>query len=271
MLNDTRSTAESHLGALANLSYKFSNYHQIHTNLFYNKSGTSESRFMEGGWPQEFGIGPDAPTYFNRVLSYTERDVRSLQFSGEHFLKPILNITFDWNVSLAKTTQVEPDRRLITSAFQDVNGQTNHIITGSGFDDPSRYFRNLDDNSNTYSFNIKLPFKQWDSKKSEFKIGAFYQETDRDFKERIFSYRINNHLFNELNGNITEVFSEQYMGITSVDTLGNGSLRYNFGNTVKDNTRLRNQYTGDQKVTAFYGMIELADCCFSKFNCRCTI
>lgn len=257
LLDDTRSTAESNLGGLANLSYKFSNYHQIHTNLFYTKSGTSETRFMEGGWPQEFGSGADAPIYFNRVLSYTERDIRSLQFSGEHFFESILGLGFDWNVSLSKTTQDEPDRRLITSAEQKINDQVNHIITGSGFDSPSRYFRNLEDNSNTYSFNIKLPFKQWDGKKAEFKVGAFYQENDRSFNERIFTYNIDNRLFNKLDGNITEIFSPQYMGITSIDTMSNGNLRYNFGNTISDNTRLRNQYNGDQKVTAIYGMIDI--------------
>ncbi len=257
ILDDTRSTAESYLGGLANLSYKFSNYHQIHANLFYNKSGISETRFMEGGWPQEFGIGGDAPTYFNRVLSYVERDVRSIQFSGEHFFKSILGMTLDWNVSLAKTSQVEPDRRLITTAEQVINDRTNFIITGSGFDDPSRYYRDLEDNSNTYSINLKIPFKQWSGQKGDFKTGAYFQNLDRDFNERIFSYRVDNRLFNDLGGDIEALFSPVYLGIISTDTLSNGNIRHNFGNTIRDNSKLRNQYTGDQGIVAYYGMVDL--------------
>lgn len=257
ILNDTRSTAESHLGGLANLSYKFSSYHQIHANFFYNKSGISETRFMEGGWPQEFGLGPDAPTYFNRVLSYTERDIRSIQFSGEHFFNSIWGMTFDWNVSLANTSQVEPDRRLITSAEQVVNDRTNYIITGSGFDDPSRYYRDLEDKSNTYSVNLKIPFEQWAGQQSNIKIGAYLQNKDRDFNERIFSYRVDNRLFNDLGGDITALFSPEYLGIISTDTLSNGNVRYNFGNTIRDNSKLRNQYSGDQKIVAYYGMVDL--------------
>ena len=257
LLNDTKSTAESNLGGLANLSYRFSKSHQLHTNFFYSKTGESETRFMEGGWPQEFGVTEDAPIYFNRVLAYTEREIQSLQFSGEHYFESILGSRIEWNYSNANTTQVEPDRRLLTTAEQRFEDRTNYIITGSGFDNPSRYYRDLEDNSNSYSLNIKIPFKQWNDKRSEFKFGGFYQSMDRDFNERIFSYQVDNRLFNELQGDITTLFSDEYLGIVSIDTLSNGNTRYTFGNTLRDNSKLRNQYNGEQEITAFYAMFEL--------------
>lgn len=257
LLNDTKSTAESNLGGLANLSYKISNSHQVHTNFFYSKTGESETRFMEGGWPQEFGLGEDAPLYFNRVLSYSEREIQSLQFSGEHYFESILGSRVEWNYSNSNTTQIEPDRRLLTTAEQRFEDRTNYIITGSGFDDPSRYYRDLEDNSNSYSLNIKIPFKQWNDKRAEFKFGGFFQTSDRDFSERIFSYNVDNRLYNELQGDITTLFSDEYLGITSIDTLSNGNTRYTFGNTLRDNSKLRNQYTGEQEITAYYAMFEL--------------
>ncbi len=258
LVQDQKGSSEANLGGLATASYKFSSFHQLGGNIFYSRSGISESRYQEGSWPQEFGLGDNSPAYFNRVLSYIDRDIKSYQIRGDHNLTWLLNSNVDWNVSFASTTQDEPDRRLISSSTQLFDdGRVNHIITGSGFDDPSRYFRYLEDNTDTYNLNFAIPFSQWNGLNSKFKFGTTYQKVDRKFNERVFTYSVSNNLFNQLNGDISALFDEQNAGIIKVDTLSGGRLRYTFGNVIRDNSRKKNNYTGDQEVTAYYSMIEM--------------
>lgn len=257
LLNDNRASTESNIGGLFTTTFNINPYHQIGGNILYSKIGISETRFQEGSWPQEFGLSEDAPAYYNRVLAYTERDILSYQLRGEHNLKSFLNTMIDWNVSISKTKQDEPDRRLISTSTEFSENGTNYIITGSGFDDPSRYFRNLEDKTNTYNLNIAIPFEQWGGHIAKIKFGVTYQDITREFRERIFSYTVKNQLFNQLDGNLIELFDPANNGITKVDTLSGNRLRYSFGNTIRDNSKLRNNYDGEQNVAAFYGMIEL--------------
>ncbi len=254
-LKDAQGSAESTLGALTSIALNINSNNQISGNVFYSKSGTSTARFQEGVWPQELD---DKRIVRNRVMGWVERDVLSYQIRGEHLFSSFLGTTIDWSASFAKTTQDEPDLRLLFSIEDTTRTPSLHTIRGSNFDDPARYFRYLEDNSNTYNINLSIPFTQWSGLASKFKVGAFYQTTDRNFTERIFTYLPVNAFYNEVNGNITELFSDKYNGLISTDTLSNGTLRYNFGNVIRDNSRPRNNYSGDQTVLAGYFMIDLA-------------
>ncbi|QQS37892.1 MAG: TonB-dependent receptor [Ignavibacteriales bacterium] len=256
LVNDTKGTSEANLGGLASFSYNFNPTQQIGGNVFYSRSGISVARSQAGEWPQEFGTGPNSPVFNNKVLNWTERDIISYQVRGQHFLSPLLGSTVDWSLSFSETNQDEPDFRLLSySVGQTANGP-NYIISGSGFDNPSRYFRALEDNTQNYVVNISIPFSQWDGLNGKFKVGGFYQNSERTFTERIFSYSVDNQIFNQVGGNLDIFFSDQYTGITSVDTIGT-TLRYNFGNVITDNSKTKNNYNGTLEVNAFYGMVEL--------------
>ncbi len=169
----------------------------------------------------------------------------------------LYDIAADWSVSFAKTTQEDPDLRLIFSIEDTTKNPSTHTIRGSNFDDPSRYYRDLEDNLNTYMVNFSVPFSQWNGLSSKFKFGGQYQKIDRTFNERIFSYLPINQYFNDVEGDPAKLFSSQYNGIVEIDTLSNGTQRYNFGNVIRDNSRPRNNYTGNQDVTAVYGMLDI--------------
>lgn len=256
LVSDTKGSSEANLGGLATLSYNINNNQQIGANLFYSKSGISTSRSQSGIWPQEFGTEPTAPTFNNLAMSWVERDILNYQFRGKHFIAELFNTSIDWTASFSNTNQDEPDYRLLSYSSQQTNNGTNYIIVGSGFDAPSRYFRKLEETSQNYGLNISVPFNQWNGLGSKIKFGVAYQNIDRDFKERIFVYDASNQLFNQLNGNLDLFFAQENLGIASVDTLGGGTLRYNFANVIKDNSRLRNNYSGDMQILASYGMIE---------------
>lgn len=258
LLTDQKSSSESNLGGLFTMNYKFSSYHQLGGNIFYSRSGIAETRYQAGSWPQEFGLDENGPQYFNRVLSYSDRDILSYQLRGDHNLTWLLNTSIDWNVSISNTSQIEPDRRLISSSMQEFSdGSKNYIITGSGFDDPSRYYRELEDKSNSYNLNFAIPFSQWNNKQGKFKFGASHQSLTRNFNEKVFTYSVSNKLYNDLDGSIVDFFGNENLGILSIDTLSNGRLRYNFANTVSNASKDKNNYDGKQDVSAIYGMIEL--------------
>jgi len=251
LLDDSRGVSETTWGGLITAAYNFSPEQQLSGNVFYSKSGISKSRYMTGTWPQERA---GVHTYNNIVLEYLERDILSFQLKGDHHFSSILNSHLDWSASIATTQQQEPDRRLTTyiSAPTAQSG-TSYTISGSNFDNPSRYFRDLDDDINTFNLNIAIPFTQWDGINSKFSFGGMYQSSDRVFEERIFTYNAKDVIFNENNGNVGLQFLEENNGI--VDTLANG--RPVFGNTVFDRSFDKNNYTGDQKIYAAYGMVDL--------------
>lgn len=253
-LSDAQGTSESSIGGLATLAFNLNSRQQIGGNVFYSRSGTSTSRFQEGHWPQELD---NRRIVRNRVLGYVERDILSYQIRGDHYMNFLFGSTFDWSASFATTTQNEPDLRLIFSIEDTSRTPGLYTITGSNFDDPSRYYRELQDNSGTFNFNFTIPFEQWNGATSKLKLGGMYQESDRKFRERIFSYVADNSFFNEVEGDLSEFFSDQYSGITDVDTLSNGSYRYTFGNVLRDNSRDRNNYDGNENIFATYAMIDL--------------
>jgi outer membrane receptor protein involved in Fe transport len=258
LVNDSKGSSEANLGGLANITYNLNNNQQVGANIFYSKSGIATARKQFGIWPQEFGNEPNSPIFNNIAMSWIERDILNYQLRGQHFISELFNTTIDWTASFSNTNQDEPDYRLLSYSAQPTGTSTNYIIVGSGFDSPSRYFRFLEENSQNYNLNFSIPFAQWNGLSSKFKFGAAYQKTDRDFKERIFAYDASNQLFNQLNGNLDLFFAQENLGISSIDTLAGGNtLRYNFANVIRDNSRLKNNYSGDLEIFASYAMIEI--------------
>lgn len=263
-VSDREGSSEANLGGLLTLAYNIAPEHQISANAFYTRSGTMNTRSQDGKWPHQFGIG-DNRVVHSDVIEYIERDVLNYQINGEHSFPGLFDSKIDWSVSLGKTTQNEPDRRLIFHITDFTADDSSYTITGSNFDDPSRFFRELEDNSNTFKVDYTLPFEQWSGLKSKLKLGYYEQHSDREFTERLFTYNTNNELFQTLEGDIEAYFQTENIGISSVDTLSGNNLRYNFGTNIEENSKPRNNYSGDQKITAGYAMIELPILDFVRF------
>jgi len=258
LLKDSKSSSEANLGFLTDLTYFFNANHKIGFNAFYSHNGTSITRYQDGQWPQELGHDDLYRTYQTRVFTFLERDVRSYQLKGEHYIRPLLNLSMDWSASLARSTQDEPDRRAISIIYTASPTDTSYTIRGSNFPDPSRYYRYLKDHTDTYNVNFSLPFSLWSGRSNTFKFGYSYQDISRDFRERIFSYNTANNILNDLNGDLREFFSPAYSGITRIDTLNSGRIRYNFGNTIYDFSKPKNNYDGYQLIRAYYAMMDLS-------------
>ncbi len=255
LLDDSKGKKEATLGALTDLSFNLTPEQRIGFNMFYSHSGISTARYMTGSWPQE--ISDENRPVTNRVLRYLERDVQSYQMRGEHLISALFNSKINWSTTLSKTKQDEPDRRHLFNITTYSDSDTFFTIRGSNFDDPARYWRFLDDQNNTYQIDWETPFSNWSGKTSKFKFGYNRQEADRSFEERIFAWQVDNQVFNDVGGDPSALFDPQYNGITSVDSLNNEPFRYNFGNTVYDFSKPKNNYKGDMVIDAYYAMVEL--------------
>ena len=110
------------------------------------------------------------------MLHFTERQIRSLQVSGKHYLEPLRELRLEWSGSSSSSTQDEPDLRYFSDNFTIRDGDTLYSIKPSSYPDPTRYFRNLDETSREANPRLRLPFKQWGGLAGEIKAGAFAQE-----------------------------------------------------------------------------------------------
>lgn len=255
LLEDTKGEEDVNWGGVLNLGYKLTPHHELSFNSIYSRSAESEGRYQFGTWPKEFGLSDNTNFFENRTLIYKERELYSLQVSGEHFLKGLLNSTVEWNASMAANEQEEPDSRFFANIMRVSDGDTSYSASQSGFSDPGRYFRNLQEDSRNAKLDISIPFKQWSGLKSKFKIGGAYKDTEREFRERIFSISPSSTM--PYTGDPQEFFSNERMGIIAVDTLANGNPNYTFGNTVAERSKVKNNYDGSLDVGGVYGMLDV--------------
>ena len=254
LLDDSEGSTETSLGGLANLTYQFAPNHEVGFNTLYSRTGQSSARFQEGTWPKEFGANDSTSLFINRTLEYSERTLTSFQLRGKHHFPNFLGATVEWSGSSARTQQDQPDLRFFANTSR-VIGQGEPILTtnASGFRNPSRLFRNLDETNESAKLDVSVPFKFQNGQSGKIKFGGLIQRAERDFGERSFSITPNV----AYDGNDATYFSEENMGIIGTDTLSNGNLRYTFGNVVVDRSKSRNNYGGTRNIAAGYGMIEL--------------
>ncbi|NJL30190.1 MAG: TonB-dependent receptor plug domain-containing protein [Phycisphaerales bacterium] len=151
---------------------------------------------------KQFVFSPtDIPNYFrNESLTYVERTTQSLQFSGEHTL-PVLdesgevtffrleNPEFSWFYAQSSTRRYEPDKRLFSSIYLPASGQHQTRLTGGSIGNFNRIWQDIEEESNQYTMDVKLPFRQWSDSAGYFKIGLFNDRVERSYLQDSFSNR----------------------------------------------------------------------------------
>lgn len=247
-LKDSKASEEALWGGLVNLAYKPHANHDFSAKFIISQSGESVTRFQSGSWPDQLG---DSPVYETRSLLYTERSLRTYQTSGEHLFPDLNGLRIDWTGTFSHSEQDEPDLRFFSNDYLVEGSDTSYAISINNYNAPTRFFRFLEEQNNSFKVDLSMPFKQWSDLQGKFKAGGSFSGIGRDFTERRFEIRNAGNA--RYNGNPEEYFVNQ-AGIVRIDSVRN---RYYFGNYLFDASALRNNYTGDQTISAFYGMIEL--------------
>jgi len=227
LLSDEKGSEDVLIGGLGFLSYKPNPDHNFRLNYLFTRSGESTARYLKGAFPRDLS---DNAVYETRTLRYTQREIRSTQLRGEHYLKNFLKMSIRWEGSLTHSYQKQPDLRFFTDNYTLRNRagkmDTLYAIRPSIYPVPTRYFRNLTENNKTFNLKISVPFLFRKGLAGKVKFGGTILTTNRTFHERRFEYQQDKIRYD---GHPGTFFGPGNLGLVD-STHG----LYRFGNYIRD-------------------------------------
>lgn len=246
-VRDDRSTQAGKVGGMLGLSFKPGLSNEITLYGLYSHQGFTEGRILQGSNENKGASGTEDNFYRSQASTFLERELINYVAQGEHVLPNFGNVKIEWTANYVESAQNEPDLRFAEYIRQGEN----FIIDPSQFSRPSRFFRELDDNSYQGKLDITVPFAQTRSRANNFKFGGQYQSKERDFNENIFAYENRSGIsFSEAGGDF-----DVWLGPDNLGVIGGEPGRNDIGVFLFDNSNLANSYTGTFDVAAAYGML----------------
>ena len=262
---ETRGDETVFASLFGNISLHLNEDHKLKVMSMLNQNGQSSARYFDGeNMSDAFGLYEE-----QRTQRYLERQLKTIQLSGEHNFNSIKKSEIKWNLGFTKATQNTPDLKVFVNSYEFPEVEDEE--TGDFFLDtvptfsiqtnlypgPTRYFRFLEEDNFNFKTDYKLDFNE-----EEFlKIGFSFLEKNRSREE--YRYTIDASGINYNNG-INNYFNDNNMIVGQSSTGMNGTPMYLF---AIDNTEIRNQYNASQKILGSYIMttlkpIELLECTF---------
>ncbi len=193
-----------------------------------------------------------APYLRAETLKYTERTTGTLQLNGLHKLsfgpfgsgRSFHEPELDWTLSHNSATLNEPDKRQFGSLFLPLQpGLWVPLKPAANFTlgNLQRIWKEIEEDSDQYSLNLRFPFEQWSGDEGYLKFGLFGDEVKRTFDQETFSN------FSDVGAQFEGDFDEFW------------SATFPFENhPITDGPPFVDvDYKGDQKISAWYGMLDL--------------
>lgn len=260
-MTEQKGSEEVLWGGLANLNFTPHPNHKLGVKYTYNQSGINEAELMYGQ-AREITNQDTSIVFRTRLMEYTERNLRALQFNGDHVLPFLHGSRVDWNTSFSRTTQQNPDRRQfadeqVPNLVEDpqsgdlyVDGYL-YAINRSRYTVPTRFWRDLSEDNDSYGLNFTLPY----TRASRVKLGASYLKKYRESFEEQYQYsRVTP--YQTYNGDIDAFFAEMGVDTVRITNATTGRSQWIFDNYMYQLATPGNNYRGTQKVFAYYAMIE---------------
>ncbi len=211
-----------------------------------------------------------APYLRLETLNYSERTSGTVQLNGRHTL-PIgefgidncatfRTLELDWLAAYSTADLNQPDKRQFGALWLPRAFNPGFPPDVPPFFTPAiwlpykpsanftlgnfqRIFKTIDEDSNQYIVNLRLPFEQWTGNEGYIKTGLFDDHVERSFNQDTFSnFNDNSSYQADFDDPWSKVFPDQNHPITEalVDV----------------------DYKGDQKIEAGYAMMDLPLCSF---------
>jgi len=241
---DSRALSIVNWSGMVNLAYQPFENHELGFTFFYNQNGIDDARIQDEGFEQS-----DTSALFRKFnLYYTERSLNTYQMKGEHRFPQAAALQFNWLVALTDTVQDEPDARF----FNDYSRGGGSFTTGNPApspSDPTRYFRNLEENNLNVKLDWPLPFESWTGEEGKAKFGLFDSGSSRDFSDRAFYYKGGGNYGSDPNQFLNPVL----LGARPT-TNSAGRVNFNWGEYAQVFDSL---YDGTRDIQAAYLMMEL--------------
>ncbi len=209
-----------------------------------------------------------APYIRTETLTYTERTTQTIQLSGKHEfpigdfgIDDVFNLkapVFDWIVANNTADLNQPDKRQFGELWHPASFNPGvpgvippfiadpvHLpfkpaanFTLGNF---QRIWKTIDEQSNQYAFNLKLPFTQWTDDEGYLKFGAFNDHTKRNFNQDTFSN------FNDNTAQFVGEFDDPWSAAFPSEN-----------HPITDGPPYVDvDYKGDQTISAWYAMADV--------------
>jgi hypothetical protein len=196
----------------------------------------------------------DAAPYLRlETLEYNERTTETLQLTGWHRFQLADNgllhePELDWTLAKSSADLYQPDKRQFGSLWVPGRRVGTVVVppTHRGYKPSAnftlgnlqRIWKTIDEDSEQYFTNIKLPYQGWTDTEGYFKFGWFADKVDRRFNQDTFSNFGDNTTFT---GEFTDFWSRRFPRDDHPITESTFDV----------------DYRGEQKVSAYYGMLDL--------------
>ena len=216
LLDVTRSVEEVQWGGLGRVGIETEN-HEIGVTYLYTRTTAdkvtlaTDTRGKQYFFPGHDPYDPNTPGHdeqdaapYNRTetLDYTERYTQSVQLSGAHTFEidgfgPFGNPELDWTAAFSRASFDQPDKRQFGATWFPerqvgsitIPAQWNSYKPSANFTlgNLQRIWKSIEEDSDQYFSNLKLPFEQWSEDKGYIKLGFFSDSVDREFDQDTFS------------------------------------------------------------------------------------
>ncbi len=182
---DTRSLTEVNWSGVVALGYQLNEEHEFGFNFIYNRSGEDIARRQMGERPENLpGSVVDRST-----LHWTERDLQNFQMLGRHDFPTWAEMHVDWLVSLAGTSQDEPDQRYFNYAREP--DFTGNDINNNALPEPSvptRNYRQLEESNLNARFDDTIRVRWLKGLETVLGVGTSVGFSSRDFFQKSFAF-----------------------------------------------------------------------------------
>ncbi|MGD8895980.1 MAG: TonB-dependent receptor, partial [Acidobacteriota bacterium] len=227
------STHRATLGAVGNLSYRFSGAHRLAWENFYTNSGNDEARTFEG---LNIDKGNEVK---NMRVYWIQESVFSSKLSGEHFFPSLSNSRLDWRATYSRATRDEPDLRENLYDFRSSLGEFEWADESqSGF----RMFNDLTDNVYDGAVNWTLLFAGA-GRSTLVKVGGQYTRRTRNFLSRRLKLKPTGIRIVDRTQSPEVIFSEENIGPDADFQLS-------------EDTRSTDRYDATHDIFAGYAMLD---------------
>ncbi|MBI1368391.1 MAG: outer membrane beta-barrel protein [Planctomycetes bacterium] len=282
LLDVTQGSEEVQWGGLGTIGLE-SEFNSVNVLYMYNRTTDNTDTIAEDTRGKAYyfpGYNPNNPTdpgnqspqaapyHRNETLQYTERSTETLQFHGEHKLPidpfgsekyfTILPPEFDWTYAISSSTLYQPDKRLFGEQFFAPAFNPGFPPFVPPFTTPNqhlpfkpaanftvgnlqRVWKDISEDSDQYFVNLKFPFRNWTGQKGYVKLGYFNDHVQRSYDQNSYSN----------------------FGDNAASTLDTGPFEsrwsqfFPWENHVVSAADIDVDYTGDQKITAWYTMADM--------------
>lgn len=240
LYEDVRSTIEYTLGGQMTLALELSDEHRLTFNYLKVQTAEDDVRRTRGQ-NATLSTEPGVSYVEQHTLFWTERSLDYFQLLGGHEFPGLLGSRFDWGGTFSTTTQDEPDHRV----FQFFAQPDSPFYGPDGPSQPSRptrIFRDLQEDNISARGDLTVPIFQSSAEDHFLKGGAALSKSERLYDSRIFDVRLRSysHPF------VTSGDPQDYLAPENSSYIAYYNFPANF------------TYTGEQNITAYYGMADVA-------------